>query len=83
MCLAQVGACGSATRTCGTSSFVGANPSTVGTGGPQEGAVRQMKGSCFRQGPCQVPREALLGEAYRSPISSSFGPLLSGIRRAE
>ena len=80
MCLAQVGAWGSATRTSGTSSIVEALPHLRGLWSCQEGAGRQVVS--FWQGPCQE-REALPGEAYRSPTFSFSGPLLLGLRRDE
>ena len=83
MCGAQVGARGLAIRTSGTSSFEGAHPATAGTGGLVGGAAQQLKGSCSHQALCQEPREVLLQEACRSPVSSSYGPLLPGIQRAE
>ena len=48
-----------------------------------EGVAHRSKGSCSCQALCWGLREALPGEACRSLVSSSFWPLLPGIRRVK
>ena len=50
MCLAQVGAWGSATRTSGTSSSMGAHFSTAGTSGPAGERNPAVDGELFLAG---------------------------------
>ena len=82
MCLAEVGAWGSATRTRAPPRLRQHQPYSRGPLARLEGVVQLAMRSCFRQGLCRE-RIALSGEAYHSPTFSFSGPLLMGIQRAD